>query len=444
MAAIQSIDSLPDELMVEIFTYIPMEELVTSVQNVSRRWNSLALDGRLWKDYTFAPPANYGTEQIVKLLSKMPRLKSFSFSEMHDFHPIILALCRHCPEVMKVTCNTPNADLEDIELFSKGLPSLEYLNVHPTTLYHMMSQVRPNSFSKLSRLKCSWSTEYYGMYLAEHTDVVNINFKSLQHLEVMTVYNSSLMEKLIEDNAGSLQQLSVSGVYDKLLSIILKCEKLAELKLNFLSRVCDGFKSSLPQIGKMKNLKTLSLRLFVDSSKDVLCNLFADGNLRGLVELDLSHCMNFSPRVAASIAHCCPELRVLRLQACVNLDDSCMEQLAKCRDLRMLNVSGCARLTEKGLAHIASCRQLHTLDLAWLGGISGLMLESLAGSVGLRKLTLDHNEMSESDLINAVRKMPSLVHLRVYRCPELDPVKLQESLPSVRVNSSKPPRLAAW
>lgn len=44
-----SIESLPDEVMLKVFSHLNPQELSRSTQ-VSKRWNSLALDGSLWTE----------------------------------------------------------------------------------------------------------------------------------------------------------------------------------------------------------------------------------------------------------------------------------------------------------------------------------------------------------------------------------------------------------
>lgn len=44
-----SIESLPDEIMLKVFSNLNPQELCRSAQ-VSKRWNSLAMDGSLWTE----------------------------------------------------------------------------------------------------------------------------------------------------------------------------------------------------------------------------------------------------------------------------------------------------------------------------------------------------------------------------------------------------------
>ena len=60
-------DGLPDSLLLEIFRYLPLDELCLGARMVCRRWRSVTHDAELWK---FIDIPEYFTDDRTILLLK--------------------------------------------------------------------------------------------------------------------------------------------------------------------------------------------------------------------------------------------------------------------------------------------------------------------------------------------------------------------------------------
>jgi hypothetical protein len=97
-----TIDDLQDELLLEIFEYLPAENLSMSVPLVSAWWMALPQKISLWKHMTFTPPISMSDEEVANVLRTMPHLKSFRLQHGDNIYYIVNTLCEHCPEIRHI------------------------------------------------------------------------------------------------------------------------------------------------------------------------------------------------------------------------------------------------------------------------------------------------------------------------------------------------------
>lgn len=71
------IDSLPQELLLKIFGYLPLRMLLHTLPQVCRKWETLALDWTLWKTVENLTINNMviSTAKLKTLLRTIPKLK---------------------------------------------------------------------------------------------------------------------------------------------------------------------------------------------------------------------------------------------------------------------------------------------------------------------------------------------------------------------------------
>jgi DNA-binding NarL/FixJ family response regulator len=102
MVATNTIDSFPDELLLEIFSYCSVQDLVLSVQHVNKRWKEVSQDPKLWKDLVFRPAKGTNDELIRRVVEQAPSLRYLVLSHEIDAPLLIESLCRGCRDIQKL------------------------------------------------------------------------------------------------------------------------------------------------------------------------------------------------------------------------------------------------------------------------------------------------------------------------------------------------------
>jgi hypothetical protein len=102
MVPANTIDDFPDELLLEIFSYCSVQDLVLSIQHVNKRWKEVSQDPKLWKDLVFRPARGTNDELIRRVLEQAPLLRCLVLSHEIDAPLLIESLCKGCRDIQKL------------------------------------------------------------------------------------------------------------------------------------------------------------------------------------------------------------------------------------------------------------------------------------------------------------------------------------------------------
>lgn len=102
MIPINTIDSFPDEILLEIFSYCRVEDLVLSIQHVNKRWKEVSQDPKLWKDLAFRPLKGTTDDFIRSVVEQAPMLRCLILSHEIDAPLLIDSLCKGCRDIQKL------------------------------------------------------------------------------------------------------------------------------------------------------------------------------------------------------------------------------------------------------------------------------------------------------------------------------------------------------
>jgi F-box domain. len=102
MVPTNTIDAFPDEILLEIFSYCSVQDLVLSVQHVNRRWRGVSQDPKLWKDLVFRPGKGTDEELIRSVLEQAPMLRYLVLSHEVDASLLTESLCKGCKDLVKL------------------------------------------------------------------------------------------------------------------------------------------------------------------------------------------------------------------------------------------------------------------------------------------------------------------------------------------------------
>ncbi|XP_061179862.1 uncharacterized protein LOC133188446 [Saccostrea echinata] len=411
---------LPEEMLLLIFSYIPLYNLFFSVQKTCLAWRNLCFHHSLWTTVHYSKQIDdkLSKEELHLVLKYVARglqhlvfEKPFQLKEMDfNFHKILQCILHE--------------DIDLTNISTLKIPSIPKMYLEPLV----------EKCSNLSSVEVSYYYAYYN-----NGDFFE-NMKKLPHLKIFKITESSKSAEAIVEPAHHLQATfnaflsdmfctltvletvhiaSVNKLMDSTLQALLKnCRNLKELALYGCDSISNaGFKALSEKSGITSlhlnstsvtdkgmehicrcchNLQSVSFAgcMYVtDVSIKHLCthcpNLeslcvadpeifyhksnITDGGLDylsqytgALQSLTMCNSAQISDLGLDQLARSCSKLTHLDVSGCLSVTDSTLQVLAQhCTFLQNVNFSECVHLTGKGINPlVVSCRWLQTLNVA--------------------------------------------------------------------------------
>jgi hypothetical protein len=72
-------DTIPNEILLKIFSYLTVDDLCLSVRDVCIRWRRVSQANQIWKNLCFNPKRSASKEEIASRLKHMPNLRIFHY-----------------------------------------------------------------------------------------------------------------------------------------------------------------------------------------------------------------------------------------------------------------------------------------------------------------------------------------------------------------------------
>lgn len=278
--------SLPNVILIYVFSYLNIIDVVLGVAYVCMHWNALSADRYLWKYLVFVVDKDLRLDYTLTLIPKVPQLRHVTLHWRTDTANILSELCHHCPNLVSIkmvccgylqpgcvhhlyeTC----VHLRQLGLGkcwaipSQCLDDITLLN-NLTTLNLSNSLLTPQQFVSISH-SCTQLVSLNIDYVRGITDVVLKDFISLR--------------------TKTLEALSIFG---ELLSdcIFQSFEHCLKLKLLHISSCKKMTVSCLESVYKLKRLQSLTMRMCVKLSLHDLWKFYVEsGTARRLSSLYIS------------------------------------------------------------------------------------------------------------------------------------------------------------
>ncbi|KFD67180.1 hypothetical protein M514_20616 [Trichuris suis] len=242
-------DTLPNKVLLQIFSYLPHKEILKSAQ-VCKKWRAIAYDPRLWKAVSLRP--SYGgleissIEALLALISVRfgPSLNLIELQTDQITAPVLHDLAAKCPNLQYLTLDFSNAaqlhDFSELQSFPSRLRSLTVCLSENIFLEGFLRKV----YSFIGTLEVlhiigtfeKWEDEEEEVY-----ETININkLKSFTpNLRVMNLWGVPfLTDEHIESIAASLPLLeclsfnfcqAVTG--SSLKQLLQRCKRLRSLHM---------------------------------------------------------------------------------------------------------------------------------------------------------------------------------------------------------------------
>ncbi len=370
--------SMPDEIRIQIFSYLHPKELVR-VSRVNRQFHTFCFDGQLWTRFDASGfYRDIPAESLAKILvAAGPFVKDLNLRgcvqiEHYQRAEVVVKACR----------NLINATLEGCRNFQRA------------TLH---SLIRSNN------------------------KLANLNLTSLT-----AVTNSTC--KIISQHCPQLEMLNVSWCKYMdargIKMVVRGCPKLRDVRAGEIR----GFNNLdvAQAIFETNNLERLVLNGCMDLNDEALKTMIHGRNPevdiltsrpivppRKLRHLDLSRCSQLTNPGVQSLGHFVPELEGLQLNGCRSLTDPALESvLATTPRLTHLELEDLSELTNdifsEHLAKAPCAPRLEHLSISYCESISDTgMLPVMKKCVSLRSIDLDNTRIGDLVLAEAAAMVRS-------------------------------------
>lgn len=335
-----------DELLIEIFTFLPFEEILNNISKVSMTWNHIC-----WKS-------------VQKYHFKLRMCKPLVIRNQRTF------LKKKCTNITSLTCNNSNLssnligmlsnelrnlqelkittqlEVEDLSEF-KGLKVFEYLQAQ-ITKEHLICLEK---FIKLERL-CLDSA--YLSRIEKDSFLFLSKLTNLKELEISQVKIGNVTENLTSTKIEYLK-FSKSLPSDSSLKPLTEIKTLKKLVIDSCSNLDDKDLSMISQISNLEELSLLYLPLMTDIS------------FKGVSSL------NYLKKLVVKVAKDITDASILSLEYLTNLEDLMLEYtsitdkgikgLSKLKKLKSVNLVGSSKLSDEIFNQLPS--SLETMEIGY-------------------------------------------------------------------------------
>ena len=300
---------LPDEVILDILSYLPVQERLKSVARVCQRLYSLAMDRRMVTDlHIDLKILNHPA--LIDFLVDAVWLKSLDLTAT-DFTKRFRALYQFLIQTAKTTSDMEDLDIEIDSLYAifksiflKILVTVSRFCVHLEEL--TLDYVKFFPINEIMR-----SLENLPS-IDEEVFIVVSKLEKLRHLDIKTCISSSLFDFMVLPNF--IEQLTV-------------------LKLRFMDKDPADLRHECRKIFRFgRNLNVLEL--------------------------------NYNTKITPLIIFesCLDNLIELAITCNHHLDDNCLVAVSqKCKLLEKLDISHCSQVTERGLSSLKNCMRLRRI-----------------------------------------------------------------------------------
>jgi len=407
-----TISDLPEEVLLEVFSYLTHFDIYQNIRNVCVGWKHLGECACLWKYIDMGKEIELlrfycysnDLESQVKVMKSWLEVISchmLSLDIGHKFDWFVKCVQNNLliafPKVTKLQIDLPNFDIDDI--ITKFFP-----NVRDLRLKCDMKFVEDvfNTLNKLRNLECielsfvpPINPPLYDLVL--ECDNINEKFETLFQFrpnltrikaDILTcssmkalLSNCQMLEYLDIENCVNLHSeafdsmpmkyslltLNMDNTYidDKCLKIITQnAPNLRHLSLQRCVYVTDlGFS----YVGtRCTKLETLIVNKYAYSNGRNITNVGVDSIARGCEHLKVfvaKYCQGITDEGIQSIAEHCRNMLILKVTGCTGITGTGVEYLAYgCLSLRHVEFDKCVKVTCKSVNHlIVNCIWLETV-----------------------------------------------------------------------------------
>ncbi|XP_046982803.1 F-box/LRR-repeat protein 7-like isoform X2 [Schistocerca americana] len=370
-----SIDDLPDEVLLMIFSHLSFSELIDVVRNVCHRWRRLYKVRKLWhnKEYHIGVSKHCDSDscrcstnerEVIRTFMNAPYLRKVHLWQGVTSH-VIYMLSARCHKLLELR-----------------LP-------HTQKLTHLMLDNLFEKCSQILKLRISYTL------LSSEKCV-----KAVTHLKYLRVLD--LLARSREENSGTL--VLPPGVLQPLYD---SCPRLARVDFGCLHVNISDLWNFLN--AKRSTLEYIRVKWAMDRTRT--------GGLPKLRHLLIWYASGLEDDTVVAIIRGCPALQLLAIRDAHLVSDAAFCEISHLEHLETLDVSCCRGLTGAFFPHLTALPRLHTLRMEKMDftklqpGLNGILELS-----GVRCLRLDYSRVTGVPFDQFPGKLISLRELKIPGC----------------------------
>jgi hypothetical protein len=403
------IDDLPDKILLEIFSYLSIEDITESVKNVCTRWRPLSEDETIWMGWGYYPNTRTPEETIIKAFEKFPALRNFMY---YGTCNVVEKLSEHCRKI--TVLQIPHIKLSPItfKLAMERLTELSELiiTISPTEEGLELSRTIGQSRTlKILHLRSTGEdTVTKGLLKPIADGCPNLSTLKCEDFNCPNSEICYLMERKKHQLAVYWHHGLVSA---RLLEVMNECTNLR--RLAFIGAKFDGSYQQMPPIKKLQNLTVLEMtRCRLPMLKIIPLKLFLD-ILPQITFIGLSHTKVNIDDMTNKITLKCPLLTHLNLESNEELRCRGFRNIRACNMLKYLDISKSKEVGTRAIKYVAEgCPDLQHLDVSGIP-ISENMFRQILRCRNLKTLFIRDCDLRQINLKLISRYIPGLLHLYI-------------------------------
>ena len=371
--------SLPDSLILKIFSFLGLRDLCLSAKPVCRKWNNIGKDTSLWRHLDLQVVSNTLTDDnFLNILS-----------QVSDFvETICLCSCKNLTDTAFLHNDIHCHSLKGLDVSYTKISFLAFKNL--TEKYKTLEYLYCTMCVQISHFGYMFTIpslrHFRNPEIQDINGVISKVSKRVAQLQLETIDLSKCDHELSDNSLRILtsapclkvHRLSISECYtlsDEILQeTFVKLRSLVDLDLRRTAANNDVFKTIASHCRMLRRIVLAECKYVNDVGIGVLVKNCHE--LRHLVISDHSSVYggNVTDGGMSDIGEYATNLRTLKIAFCCNVtDEGIRHVVSKCSQLACLDVSHCLTLTDTAMLHMSkhssNLQVLHALGCVQFTGI---------------------------------------------------------------------------
>ncbi|XP_049770611.1 uncharacterized protein LOC126109610 isoform X2 [Schistocerca cancellata] len=449
-----SIDDLPDEVLIKIFSHLSFTELVYVVQKVCPRWKNVSQDSELWADKEYRIGSHTSDQEAIQTFCDAPNLQkvcmlrsasSLLFRALYDkchrllelrldytqklSYSVLKNLVEKCSRIHTLGISSR---LLVSEKFSEAVSHMQNLHVLILEGYSTESPpaLRPLADGCPQLAEVDFGFTAVDMYDLKY--FLNAKRNTLKSLHIKWT--------MVVERRDRFPRAPVLSLYWFVLPLLTVCaDSLECLELYEYCILGNDSREAFTALGSLKNLQELRMPILKLVQPGAAASAFKTGGLTKLRLLDLRGAFYLDNETLIAISHGCPALRELIVRNVLQLSDAAFSQIYHLENLDILDVSGCIGLGRAFVPCLIGLPRLRTLVMEQLDfrklrpGLSSILELS-----SVRCLIFSYSLITGVPFAKFPRKLASLRKLIIKGCRGDPKVVdgLSEQMPTLEVHGT--------
>lgn len=327
-----AIDILPDEILIYIYKFLPLDSLITC-EHVCHRWRRLARDKSVWRPihivYSGKPGQSEVSKKNLEIITTHSELIHHLKLQYVYGYQYVKAIIDNCQNLLSLELVMCRICLEFDDDITKW-PQLKKLNLKNCLLL-LTSETKDDMSIQYDQFKDLNHIELADFGLSPQNCYSLLKCQHLSHILIEKIKNLDVqfIEALIKTKQHMLITLHIYGgnsINDNCLQLLSACKVLKDLAVIRCESLTD---QGLVKLTKLPKIEHLQLWNNIHFSEGNLLKTLFSNNMVKLQSLSLSRIANVSPVIVDIISEYYRNLKFLAVYQCPRIINTDYEKQLK-------------------------------------------------------------------------------------------------------------------